>query len=81
MLTAGVELAPHDILVVGVGPGAVITPINLPTLNDSAELAKVKAALPLGRWPNRKKSPAWSHSSLATAPPTSRPPPSSPTAA
>ena len=26
--TAGVELAPHDVLVVGVGPGAVETPIN-----------------------------------------------------
>ena len=26
--TAGVELAPHDVLVVGVGPGAVDTPIN-----------------------------------------------------
>ncbi len=26
--TAGVELAPHNILVVGVGPGAVATPIN-----------------------------------------------------
>ena len=29
--TAGVELAPHNILVVGVGPGAVATPINLST--------------------------------------------------
>jgi glucose 1-dehydrogenase len=47
--TAGVELAPHNILVVGVGPGAVITPINLPTLNDPKELAKVKAAIPIGR--------------------------------
>ena len=27
--TAGVELAPHGVLVVGVGPGAVATPINL----------------------------------------------------
>src|SRR5215831_3221956 len=27
--TAGVELAPHNILVVGVGPGAVATPINV----------------------------------------------------
>ena len=26
--TAGVELAPHNVLVVGVGPGAVATPIN-----------------------------------------------------
>jgi len=29
--TAGVELAKHNILVVGVGPGAVATPINLAT--------------------------------------------------
>jgi len=29
--TAGVELARHNILVVGVGPGAVATPINLST--------------------------------------------------
>ena len=26
--TAGVELAPHGVLVVGVGPGAVATSIN-----------------------------------------------------
>lgn len=50
--TAGVELAPHNILVVGVGPGAVITPINLPTLNDPKQLAKVKEAIPLGRMAN-----------------------------
>ena len=37
--TAGVELAKHDILVVGVGPGAVATPINLSTMNDPAKLA------------------------------------------
>src|SRR4029077_3602949 len=34
--TAGVELAPHNILVVGVGPGAVATPINLSTMQDPA---------------------------------------------
>lgn len=47
--TAGVELAPHGILVVGVGPGAVATPINLSTMNDPALLAKLNAAIPLGR--------------------------------
>jgi glucose 1-dehydrogenase len=47
--TAGVELAPHDILVVGVGPGAVATPINLGTMDDPAKLAKLDAAIPLGR--------------------------------
>jgi glucose 1-dehydrogenase len=47
--TAGVELARHDILVVGVGPGAVATPINLATMNDPQKLAKLNAAIPLGR--------------------------------
>ena len=32
--TAGVELAPHNILVVGVGPGAVATPINRSTMAE-----------------------------------------------
>jgi glucose 1-dehydrogenase len=47
--TAGVELAPHGILVVGVGPGAVATPINLSTMNDPAMMAKLNSAIPLGR--------------------------------
>jgi glucose 1-dehydrogenase len=47
--TAGVELARHNILVVGVGPGAVATPINLATMNDPAKLAQLSAAIPLGR--------------------------------
>lgn len=47
--TAGVELAAHGIRVVGVGPGAVATPINLSTMQDPALLAKLNAAIPLGR--------------------------------
>jgi glucose 1-dehydrogenase len=47
--TAGVELAPHNILVVGVGPGAVATPINLGTMNDPALLKKLDDAIPIGR--------------------------------
>ena len=47
--TAGVELAPHGILVVGVGPGAVATPINLSTMNDPALLQKLDTAIPIGR--------------------------------
>ena len=47
--TAGVELAKHNILVVGVGPGAVATPINLSTMDDPAKLAQLNAAIPLGR--------------------------------
>jgi glucose 1-dehydrogenase len=47
--TAGLELAPHNILVVGVGPGAVATPINTATMNDPALLKKLDDAIPLGR--------------------------------
>jgi glucose 1-dehydrogenase len=47
--TAGVELAPHNILVVGVGPGAVATPINTSTMNNASLLSKLDAAIPLGR--------------------------------
>ena len=47
--TAGVELAAHSILVVGVGPGAIATPINLSTMTDPALLGKLDAAIPLGR--------------------------------
>src|SRR5262245_19255461 len=47
--TAGVELAPHKVLVVGVGPGAVATPINISTMQDPAKMAKLDAAIPLGR--------------------------------
>jgi glucose 1-dehydrogenase len=37
------------VLVVGVGPGAVATPINLTTMKDPAMLSKLDAAIPLGR--------------------------------
>ena len=47
--TAGVELAQHNILVVGVGPGAVATPINLSTMQDPTLLKKLDGAIPLGR--------------------------------
>ncbi len=47
--TAGVELGPHGIQVVGVGPGAVATPINTATMNDPAKMRTLDAAIPLGR--------------------------------
>jgi len=47
--TAGVELAAHNILVVGVGPGAVKTPINTSTMEDPAQMKKLDEAIPLGR--------------------------------
>jgi glucose 1-dehydrogenase len=51
MLTrqAGVFLAPHGITVVGVGPGAVMTPINESTMDDPQKLKTINAAIPLGR--------------------------------
>ena len=50
--TAGVELAPHNVLVVGVGPGAVATPINTSTMADPTLLQKLNRAIPLGRMAN-----------------------------
>jgi glucose 1-dehydrogenase len=47
--TAGVELAPHGITVVGVGPGAVDTPINRSTEADPEKMRTLDAAIPLGR--------------------------------
>jgi len=47
--TAGLELAPHGIRVVGVGPGAVATPINDSTMDNPALLTKLDQAIPLGR--------------------------------
>jgi glucose 1-dehydrogenase len=51
MLTrqAGIELGPHNIRVVGVGPGAVDTPINASTVADPAKVKILDAAIPLGR--------------------------------
>ena len=47
--TAGVELAPHGITVVGVAPGAVHTPIDEVTLSDPVAKARLESAIPLGR--------------------------------
>ena len=51
MLTrqAGQELGPHNILVVGVGPGAVATPINTSTMTDPEKMKTLDAAIPVGR--------------------------------
>ncbi|MET1000997.1 MAG: glucose 1-dehydrogenase [Acidimicrobiia bacterium] len=47
--TAGVELAPHGIRVVGLGPGAVATPINKSTMDNPELLKTLDNAIPLGR--------------------------------
>jgi glucose 1-dehydrogenase len=46
--TAGVELGKHGIRMVGIGPGAIVTPINQDTLDDPEELAALESAIPLG---------------------------------
>jgi glucose 1-dehydrogenase len=47
--TAAVELAGHGIRVVGVGPGAVATPINKETMQDPQELNQLRNSIPLGK--------------------------------
>jgi glucose 1-dehydrogenase len=47
--TAGQELGPQNILVVGVGPGAVATPINTSTMQNPELLKRLDDAIPLGR--------------------------------
>ena len=47
--TAGVELGPHGVTVVGVGPGAVATPINASTMADPEKMKTLDAAIPLAR--------------------------------
>lgn len=47
--TAALELAKYQILVNGIGPGAVATPINLSTMQNPELLKKLDAAIPLGR--------------------------------
>ncbi len=47
--TAGVELARYGILVIGVGPGAVATPINQSTLQNPTAMKALDVTIPLGR--------------------------------
>jgi len=47
--TSALELAKHNILVAGVAPGAVATPINTQTMKDPVLMEKLNAAIPLGR--------------------------------
>ena len=47
--TAALELAKYNILIVGVGPGAVATPINLSTLQNPKKMQELDATVPLGR--------------------------------
>jgi glucose 1-dehydrogenase len=51
MLTrqAGIELGCYGIHVIGVGPGAVATPINTSTMADPGKMKVLDDAIPLGR--------------------------------
>ena len=78
--TAGVELAPHDILVVGVGPGAVDTPSTRPPWPIPPSWPSSTTPSPSAGWPSPRRSATWWPSWPGTGPATSPPPPSSPTA-
>jgi glucose 1-dehydrogenase len=43
------ELAPHNIRIVNIGPGAIQTPINQATLTDPRRLNALLAEIPLHR--------------------------------
>jgi glucose 1-dehydrogenase len=47
--TVASELAPHNITIVNIGPGAIATPINAATLADPQKSAKLLGSIPLHR--------------------------------
>jgi glucose 1-dehydrogenase len=49
MRTIAVELAPHQITVNNIGPGAIDTPLDKPTKEDPAKMKKLLAEIPLDR--------------------------------
>ena len=58
--TAGVELGLDGVLVVGVGPGAVETPINTATMGTPAAGGEARLGHPRRTgWRSRRRSPAW----------------------
>lgn len=50
MRTIAVELAPHQITVNNIGPGAIFTPIDKEVEEDPDLNAQILAEIPLGRW-------------------------------
>ena len=48
--TIAVELAPHNITVNNIGPGAIYTPIDAATEQNPKLEAELMAEIPLGRW-------------------------------
>ena len=50
MRTIAVELAPHQITVNNIGPGAIYTPIDKDVESDPKLNAQILAEIPMGRW-------------------------------
>jgi glucose 1-dehydrogenase len=50
MRTIAVELAPHNITVNNIGPGAIYTPIDLDVQSDPKLNAQLMSEIPMGRW-------------------------------
>jgi glucose 1-dehydrogenase len=50
MRTIAVELAPHQITVNNIGPGAIFTPIDKDIQENASLNAQLMAEIPLGRW-------------------------------
>ncbi len=50
MRTIAVELAPHQITVNNIGPGAIYTPIDKDVESDTKLNDKILAEIPMGRW-------------------------------
>ena len=50
MRTIAVELAPHQITVNNIGPGAIFTPIDEDVEKDEKLNAQILAEIPMGRW-------------------------------
>ena len=50
MRTIAVELAPHQITVNNIGPGAIYTPIDRDVENDAKLNDQILADIPMGRW-------------------------------
>jgi glucose 1-dehydrogenase len=50
MRTIAVELAPHQITVNNIGPGAIFTPIDRDVESDAKLDSQILAEIPMGRW-------------------------------
>ena len=64
--TAGIEFGPPGITVVGVGPGAVATAINVSTMEDPEKMKPSTRRSRWGGWPSPMRSAVWWPSSLVT---------------